>query len=69
MPAWLIQLLISLAIKIGLPALIKYIPQIPSEVVQIIEELLNNLKKPDVSNSAAKKTAQLRVREAMRSKL
>lgn len=44
MPAWLIKALVDIAISIGVPALIKYLPWIPKEVVQIIEKLVEALK-------------------------
>lgn len=65
MPTWLLNLLIQLAIKIGVPALIKYFPKVPAEIIVIINELLDSLKKPDVSNSAAKKVAIAKVREQL----
>ena len=57
MPSWLLNLLVSLAIKVGMPYLLKYLPWIPQEVMVIIEKLLNDLQKPDTSNSMAKKAA------------
>lgn len=43
MPAWLIQLIITLAVKFGLPWILKKFPGIPPEVMKVIEELLGNL--------------------------
>lgn len=63
MPQWLIAFLLNIAIKIGVPALIKYLPWIPKEVVDIINMLLDELKKPEVSNSSAKKKALKAVRD------
>lgn len=57
MPAWLLQILITIAIKIGVPALLKYFPGVPQQVVDIINQLLDSLKDPKQSNSAAKKIA------------
>jgi len=65
MPAWLIQLLVSLAIKFGIPWLVTKLPWIPTEVVSIINELLENLKDPKVSDSAAKKMAKAQIRAAV----
>jgi len=67
-PAWLINLLVSLAIKIGLPYVAKLFPWLPKEILAIIEELLNDLTNPDISNSSAKKRA-LRKMRAEREKL
>lgn len=57
MPTWLILLLIKLAIKFGSAWLLKKFPWLPKEVQDIIEWLLEQLKKPNVSNSVAKKKA------------
>ena len=65
MPAWLLSMLIELAIKIGVPALIKYVPWIPQEVVAIINSLLEQLNNPKVSNSMAKKSARAKIRKAL----
>lgn len=66
MPTWLIPIIVNLAIKLGVPALVKWLPWIPQAVLDAITELLNNLKDPSVSNSAAKKTAMVNVREAIK---
>lgn len=44
MPVWLIQILITLAIKFGLPWILKKFPSIPPEVIKIIEELIQKLE-------------------------
>lgn len=44
MPAWLISFLISIAIKFGMPWVLKKFPWVPMEVVTLIEELLEKLK-------------------------
>lgn len=43
MPAWIIQLIVSLAVRLGLPWVLKRFPFIPAEVQKIIEELVKNL--------------------------
>lgn len=65
MPSWLLQLIINLAIKIGVPAIIKYFPKIPAEIIAVINELLAALNNPKVSNSSAKKVALLKVRQQL----
>lgn len=40
MPAWLIQILVRLAIAIGIPALVKLFPNIPQAIIDIINQLL-----------------------------
>ena len=57
MPSWLINALVSIAIKVGLPWVIQNFPGIPQQVIDIINELLKNLQDPSQSNSAAKKQA------------
>lgn len=63
MPTWLINALVGIAIKIGVPWLVKKFPWIPKEIVDIINELVEQLKNPNVSNSVAKKTAMRQVKE------
>ena len=43
MPAWFVNLVIKLAISIGLPALIKKFPNWPSELWAILEEILKHV--------------------------
>ncbi len=43
MPAWIIQLIVTLAVRLGLPWVLKKFPGIPAEVQKVIEELLENL--------------------------
>lgn len=57
MPAWLIQIIVTLAIKFGVPYIVKLFPKIPDQVIDIIDTLLEQLKDPNVSDSSAKKTA------------
>jgi hypothetical protein len=51
MPAWLISLLVSLAVKVGVPILIKKLPWIPKEVVDIITKLIEDLEKAPTPES------------------
>jgi hypothetical protein len=44
MPAWLISLLVSLAVKLGVPWLLRRFPGLPAWLVEILEELLGKLK-------------------------
>lgn len=62
MPAWLINIIVSLAIKVGIPWVVQHIPGIPQAVIDIITQLLNDLNNPKVSNSAAKKMAVAQVK-------
>lgn len=63
MPPWLISLAATLAIKFGIPWVIKMWPGIPQQVIDIINELLGKLKNPAESNSAAKKLAIVKIKE------
>ena len=63
MPAWLIQLLITLAINFGLPWLLKKFPWIPPEVRKIIEDLINKLKDHKEQKEVLVSEAKQKVRE------
>ncbi len=65
MPVWLINLLVSLAIKVGLPYLLKAFPWIPQEVMAIINKLIEDLKDPKLSNSVSRKKALAKVRKQL----
>lgn len=43
MPIWLINLLISLAIKLGLPYLMEKFPNLPKSIWDLIAELLKHI--------------------------
>jgi hypothetical protein len=66
MPSWLIQILVTIAIKVGIPYLAKLIPGIPQSVIDVIEQLLSDLQDPKKSNSASKKRALKRIKEVHR---
>lgn len=63
MPTWLINALVVIAVKIGMPWLIQKFPWIPKEIVDVINQLVEQLKNPNVSNSVAKKIALKEVRD------
>lgn len=67
-PEWLYQI-IKLAIQIGSPYLLQLIKgwfkNLPPDIVKIIEELINALKNPTVSNSTARKTARYKFDECL----
>lgn len=44
MPQWLIDLLVNLAVKIGLPVVMKIFKGVPDAVWQAISDLLEHLK-------------------------
>lgn len=62
-PAWMISFLIQAAVKFGLAWAIKQFPGLPAEVIKIIEDFLEEIKKPHVSNSSAKKTAIAKIKD------
>lgn len=59
MPAWLLNLLVQLVIKLGLPALIKRFPGLPAELWALIEEILRHVAG---SGNPSAATALLRVK-------
>lgn len=63
MPGWLINIIVTLAVKVGLPWVIKKFPGIPQEIIAIIAQLINDLSNPEKSNSISKKVALNRVSE------
>lgn len=63
MPTWLINIIVTLAVKVGLPWVVQKFPKMPQEIIDIISQLLEQLKNPTVSNSVAKKQALTRVKE------
>lgn len=44
MPAIIVQILITLALKFGLPWILTKFPGIPASVIQIIEKLIEDLQ-------------------------
>jgi hypothetical protein len=66
MPAWLLNLLIKLAIDFGLPFLLKKFPWIPGEVKQIIEELLAQIKEANGQKAEVRRVKVEAKREAKR---
>lgn len=43
MPAWLIQLIVTLALQFGLPFVQKLFPKLPPEVIALIQALIEKL--------------------------
>lgn len=54
MPVWLIELLISLALKFGLPYLIKAFPSLPKEVWEVVETILKAVQSAENPQDKAK---------------
>lgn len=65
-PSWL-YVLIKLAIQLASPAILelvkKYASTLPAELVDIIDDFIDSLLNPKVSNSVAKKAALGKLRE------
>lgn len=52
MPNWIINMLVNLAVKIGLPWLMKKFPGLPSEVWALIEGILSYIHAADDKSQA-----------------
>lgn len=61
-PAWLLNILIKLAVSIGLPWLMKKFPGLPAEVWAILEEILKHVNSSD-DKAAAVKQVREKVRQ------
>ena len=59
MPAWLLNMLISLAFKIGMPLLLKKLPWLPKEIVPILEGAVG-----EAATASSKEEKKQVVREA-----
>lgn len=56
-PAWLLKLLITIAVNLGLPWLLKAFPWIPKAVIDAIEAALNEIKPVKAQLKDAKQAA------------
>jgi hypothetical protein len=66
MPSFLIGIIVNLAIRFGMAALVKRFPGIPPEVIAVIEQLLKILSTPGLSREQkkeAEKKAKKRVKD------
>jgi len=61
MPGWLINIIVTIAVKVGLPWVIKKFPGIPQEILAVIVQLIEDLNNPGKSNSVSRKVALSRV--------
>lgn len=64
MPVWMINLLISLAVKWGLPWLLAKFPLLPPWLEQIIEKIIEDLKQENADKKQIIKEAHNQVRQA-----
>lgn len=65
MPGWLIGWVISLLVKFGLAWLVKKLPWIPAEVIELLKELLTKKQDPALSveeKRVAEKETRRRIR-------
>lgn len=64
MPSWLIQLLVGLVIKIGMPLLLKKFPWIPKEAQDILNALADDLNTQKQAILEVKREAHRKVIKA-----
>jgi len=58
-PPAIIEFLVKLAITFGIPMIVKYIPGLPKEVLDIVEALINALKEaPKAQRKTLKRDAK-----------
>lgn len=62
MPAFLINLLITLAIRFGIPLILRRFPGLPAGVKEILEEFLESLKVNRRDRKAAEERAKARLK-------
>lgn len=62
MPAWLLTLLIRMAVTFGIPALVKYVPWIPKEIVEFIAKYIAEMngEKVVIQNAKVRMAAKKR---------
>jgi hypothetical protein len=63
MGGWLISLIISFALRFGLAWLVKRFPWLPPGVVEILEELLTNLKMKKMEKKQAVREAKAKIKK------
>jgi hypothetical protein len=62
MPNWLINILIDLALKVGVPYLLKLFPWLPQNLMDIIQNFIDDIK----GHSTARKATVVATREAFK---
>lgn len=63
MPGWLIMILVNLALKFGVPWLLKKFPWLPPNIAEIIEDLVGKVKGAKATKKEAYKEAKRKIRE------
>lgn len=64
MPAWLLSFLISLAIKLGMPFLLKLFPNLPPGIAAIIQKLIEDLSAHSATKTALVAQAKTDIKQA-----
>ena len=68
MPTFVLNMIISIVIKFGIPVLIQYLlnsSKIPAEVKVVLQKLLEALKDPSIPNKEARATAHREFKECI----
>lgn len=68
MPAWLIKIVVGLAVKYGMGWLMKRFPWIPDDVKAIIEQLVGELQKHQTAKVCMINDAQAKIAECYNAK-
>lgn len=63
MPAWLVPIIVKIAIELGMPFIRKYLPMLPEWALDILKSLEGAIADPKVDNREAKKVARVALKE------
>lgn len=63
MPQWLIQWVLHIALKFGVPAILNHLPWLPVEIKTIIQELLKKLEEHQSDILDTVEDAKLKISE------
>lgn len=63
MPAWLIQILVGIALRFGIPYLLKKFPWLPQNLKEIIEQLIAEITEGKQKIKTAKTSAKRKLEE------
>jgi hypothetical protein len=65
MPGWILSLIISFALRLGLAWLIKRFPNLPPEILDLLEDLISKKQDPRLSTEE-KKQAEAETRKKIK---
>lgn len=65
MPIWLINIIISFALKLGMAFLLKKFPGIPDEIRQIIQEMIDAIKSSPGDKDEIVKNAKVKIKSKL----